>query len=81
MKNNEFLISKKKAIIFAIIIDLIVTAIISIGAYDVVNIVYGQKMQIERLNFIIILYPNLFGINLAMMTSHILLSMIYKKKK
>ena len=81
MKNDEILISKKKAIIFAIIIDLLVTAIISIGAYDVINIVYGQKMLIERLNFIALLYPNLFIILLAVMVSHIFLSIKYIKKK
>ena len=47
MKSKEIVLSKKKAIIFGIVIDILVTTIISYGGYDAVNAFYGEEGYVE----------------------------------
>lgn len=80
-KNNEIVLSKSKAIIFGIIIDVLMSCIISIGSYDIIVSFYGEKMAIEKSLFASILFPAVFIIIGAILISYVLISIKWDSKK
>lgn len=80
MKSKEIILSKKKAIIFGILIDLIVTSIISFGGYDAVNAFYGEIMPLARKDFFFVLFPHVLIIIAAIILSFTFISIKYTKK-
>lgn len=80
MKGKEIILSKKKAIFFGIVIDFLVTTIISYGGYDAVNAFYGEIMPLSRNSFFLVLFPHVLVIIAAIIISFTLISIKYNKK-
>ena len=80
MRSKEIILSKKKAIFFGIVIDLLVTTIVSFGGYDAVNAFYGEIMPVSRGSFFIVLFPYVLVIIAAIIVSFTLISIKYNKK-
>lgn len=80
MKSKEIVLSKKKAIIFGIVIDILVTTIISYGGYDAVNAFYGEIMPLSRGSFFLVLFPHVLIIIAAIILAFTFISIKYPKK-
>ena len=80
MKSKEIVLSKKKAIIFGIVIDILVTTIISYGGYDAVNAFYGEIMPLSRKSFFLVLFPHVLIIIAAIILAFTFISIKYPKK-
>ncbi len=80
-KNNEIILSKSKAIVFGIIIDILMSFIISVGSYDIITAFYGEKMAIDKSLFASILYPAVFVIVGSILISYLLISIKWDNKK
>lgn len=80
MKKKEIILSKKKAIFFGIIIDLLVTSIVSYGGYDAVNAFYGEIMPVSRSSFFMVLFPHVLVIICSVIIGFTLISIKYEKK-
>lgn len=80
MTKRNVILNKKKMIFFGIVIDILVTSILSFGSYDIINAFYGEIMPVSRLNFFLILFPNILIIIATIIISYTLLSIKYEKK-
>lgn len=80
MRKRNVILNKKKMIIFGIVIDILVTSILSFGSYDIINAFYGEIIPVSRLNFFLTLFPNILIIIAAIIISYTLLSIKYEKK-
>ena len=80
MRKRNVILNKKKMIFFGIVIDILVTSILSFESYDIINAFYGEIMPVSRLNFFLTLFPNILIIIAAIIISYTLLSIKYEKK-
>jgi len=81
MKKKEIVMSKNKLIVFGIIIDLLLTTIISYGTYDIINAFYGEIMPTSRINFFFTMFPYTLFIIAALLICYTLLGIKSDKKK
>lgn len=80
MKSKEIVLSKSKTIIFGIIIVLLLSSIISYGTYDVVGAFYGEMPAIDRIHYMIVVFPATIIVLGSILVGFILISMKYEKK-
>ena len=80
MRKRNVILNKKKMILFGIVIDILVTSILSFGSYDIINAFYGEIMPVSRLSFFLTLFPNILIIIATIIISYTLLSIKYEKK-
>lgn len=80
-QSSEIVLSRNKAIIFAIIIDVLTSLIISFGSYDIIIAFYGQKMPVDRFLYASVLFPGVFVIIGAILVSYILVSLKWNPKR
>ena len=74
-------LSVAKAIIFRIIINIIISSIVSIYSYDVINAFCEEPIDIERGRVIITIFPGSFIIITAVLIAYTLLSIKAKQKE
>lgn len=76
--DSEIVLSRNKAIIFAIIIDILTSFIISIGAYDIIISFYGTDLVINKAIFMTALFPGVFVIIGTILISYVIISLKWK---
>ena len=75
------ILSVAKAIIFGTIINIIISSIVSIYSYDVINAFCEEPIDIERGRVIITIFPGSFIIITAVLIAYTLLSIKAKQKE
>ena len=81
MKSKEIVLSRNKTIIFGIIIVLLLTSIISYLSYDVIAAFYGEMPQIDRVHYMLTVFPATLLILASMLIGFIFISIKYPKKE
>lgn len=74
-------LSVAKAIIFGIVINIIISSIVAIYSYDVINAFCEEPINIERGRVITVIFPGSFIIIAAVLIAYTLLSVKVKQKE